>query len=520
MFRSYHKLKESYSTNGFKANPRTGGAFTPPQLATLYQFPSGYDGTGEVIGIIELGGGYNLSDITTYLTSLGITTTPNITSVSVDGAVNNPSDTSGANYEVVLDIEVIVSIVPGATIRVYFAPNTYQGFYNAINRAITDNCNAISISWGAPESSWSSNQLTAYNSLFQTASNNGISVFCAAGDNGSSDGASGNNVDFPGSSPYVISCGGTTLVASGNTITSETVWDNSSSSATGGGVSAFFNKPSYQGNVSLMNQYSKRGVPDVSACADPNTGYLIYINGQTAQIGGTSAVSPLWSALTAIMNQKNASSLGFLQPKLYSSTSGTLRDITTGNNGAFTAQVGYDLCTGLGSPCAALFTYLSTNITTFAPIASYTSSVSSGVVPLTVQFTDTSINSPTSWSWNFGDGGTSTSRNPSYVFRNAGTFTVTLTATNTAGSNTSQQTVNAQSRVTLRPVSNFNGLSVNFRDFSTNSPTSWNWNFGDGTSSNLQNPTHIFSRAGTYTVQLTASNTAGSSLSRQILTLH
>ena len=151
MFRSYHKLKE-----GFNAKPHTGGGFTPPQLATLYNFPTGYDGTGQKIGIIELGGGYNLSDITSYLTSLSITKTPNITAVSVDGAVNNPSDTSGANYEVVLDIEVIVSIVPGATMRVYFAPNTYQGFYNAINQAIIDNCNIISISWGGPESSWSS----------------------------------------------------------------------------------------------------------------------------------------------------------------------------------------------------------------------------------------------------------------------------------------------------------------------------------------------------------------------------
>jgi subtilase family serine protease len=516
MFRNYLKLKESFNTK-----PRTTGAFYPPQIASLYNFPTGYDGLGIRIAIIELGGGYNLSDITTYLTSLGITKTPNITSVSVDGGTNNPSDTSGANYEVVLDIEVIVSIVPGATIRVYFAPNSDQGFYDAINQAITDNCNVISISWGGPESSWSSNQLTAYNALFQTASNNGISVFCAAGDNGSSDGGFGKNVDFPSSSPYVIACGGTTLVASGNTITSETVWNvNSSSSATGGGVSTVFAKPTYQNNVSLMNQYTKRGLPDVSGNADPNTGYLIYINGQTAQIGGTSAVAPLWAALCAIMNQKNGTSLGFLQPKLYSSTSGTLRDITVGNNGAFTAQVGYDLCTGLGSPCANLFTYLSTNVNSFAPIASFTSSVTTGTIPLTVQFTDTSINSPTSWSWNFGDGGTSTARNPSYVFRTAGTFTVTLAATNTVGSNTSQQTVTAQSRVTFPPVSNFNGLSVNFRDFSTNNPTSWNWNFGDGTSSSLQNPTHVYSRAGTYTIQLTARNSAGTSLSRQTLTLH
>ena len=520
MFKSYYKLKENFSVKGFNAKPLTSSAFYPTQLATIYSFPTGYDGTGQKIGIIELGGGYNLSDITSYLTSLGITKTPDITAISVDGAVNDPSDTSGANYEVVLDVEVIVSIVPGATIRVYFAPNSDSGFYNAINRAITDNCNIISISWGAAEVYWSSTQLNAYNALFQTASNNGISVFCAAGDNGSSDGASGNNVDFPSSSPYVVACGGTTLLASGNTITSETVWNNNStSSATGGGVSSFFSKPSYQNSVALMNSYTKRGVPDVCGNANPNTGYFIYISGQTAQIGGTSAVAPLWAALTAIMNQKNASSLGYLQPILYSASFNTLSDITSGNNGGFNAAVGYDLCTGLGSPCSELFTYLSNPVTS-SPISSFTSNVSSGNIPLTVQFSDTSTNSPTSWSWNFGDGGKSTLRNPSHVFSTVGTFTVTLISTNGMGSNTYQQNIIANGRVVVvKPSSKFNTLSVNFRDNSTNSPASWNWNFGDGTSSTLQNPTHIYSKSGTYNVRLTVTNSAGNSVSQQIITL-
>lgn len=519
LFKNYCKVKESFSTKSF--NPRSNNnAFTPPQLASLYNFPTGFDGTGQTIGIIELGGGYNISDITTYLNSLGINKTPDITSVSVDGAVNDPSDTSGANYEVVLDIEVIVSIVPGATIRVYFAPNSYQGFYNAISTAISDNCNIISISWGAPEIYWSNNQLNAYNSLFQTASNNNISIFCASGDNGSGDGESGNNVDFPSSSPYVVACGGTSLVASNNTITSETVWNNNSvSNATGGGVSSFFSKPSYQNNVSLMNQYSKRGVPDVSGNADPNTGYLVYLDGQTVQIGGTSAVSPLWSALTAIVNHQNSNTLGYLQPKLYSSNSNILSDITSGNNGAFTAQIGYDLCTGLGSPCSALFAYLSNQTPSLSPISSFSTNKSSGYFPLTIQFTDLSTNSPTSWNWNFGDGGTSNLRNPSYTFRNSGNFVVTLTVTNSFGSNSSQQTMTIQSKP-VAPVSRFNALSVNFRDNSLNNPTSWNWNFGDGTSSSLQNPTHMYSKAGVYTVTLIVSNSAGRNITRQIISLH
>ena len=519
MFRNYYKIKESFTTKKFK--PRSNsGSFTPPQLASLYNFPTGFDGTGQTIGIIELGGGYNLSDITTYLRSLNIDKNPNIIDVSVNNAVNNPLDTSGANYEVVLDIEIVASIVPGATIRVYFAPNSYQGFYNAINQAVIDNCNIITISWGAPEVSWSSNQLNAYNTLFQTASANNISIFCAAGDNGSTDGAVGNNVDFPSSSPYVVACGGTSLSTSNNTILSETVWNNNSdTSSTGGGVSSFFSKPNYQNNIEFMNQYNKRGVPDVSGNADPNTGYLIYLQGQTIQIGGTSAVSPLWAALTAIVNQKNSNVIGFLQPKIYSSDPNTFSDITVGNNGAFTARIGYDLCTGLGTPCSALFTYLSSQ--PYPPTASFNSNLESGFIPLPIQFTDTSSNSPTSWNWNFGDGtSNSTLKNPTHIYKKVGSFVVTLTAINNNGSNSYQKTITASSRNVLPPSSVFNGLSVNFRDYSTNSPTSWNWNFGDGTSSSLQNPTHVYSKAGTYYVRLIVTNSAGTSSSQQIMTLH
>jgi kumamolisin len=129
-------------------SPQTTTTFTPLQLATLYNFPTGLDGTGQKIGIIELGGGYTISDLKMYFTKLGITGTPNVTAVSVDGAVNNPGDTSGDSVEVILDIEIVMAIVPKANIRVYFAPNTDKGFYDAINKAITDNCGVISISWG------------------------------------------------------------------------------------------------------------------------------------------------------------------------------------------------------------------------------------------------------------------------------------------------------------------------------------------------------------------------------------
>lgn len=363
----------------------TATYFTPLQLATIYNFPTGITGSGQSIAIIELGGGYKASDLTAYFSELKISKPPKVVAIGVDGAINNPSDTSGADDEVTLDIEVAGAVAPGATIVVYFAPNTDKGFYDAINTAIHDTTykpSIISISWGGPEAFWSSSTLSSYNALFQTATNKGINVFCAAGDNGSSDGdGSGKHVDFPGSSPYVISCGGTSLVASGTKITSETVWNNHNGDATGGGISAVFARPSYQSGITFIN--NKRGVPDVSGDADPNTGYVIYLGGQNVVIGGTSAVAPLWSGLTALINSKLGKSVGFLNPILYGSKKDVCRDITVGNNGAYSAKVGWDCCSGWGSPNGQAILALLTPSTTLSnPVITPTIHNTSGQIQL------------------------------------------------------------------------------------------------------------------------------------------
>ena len=150
------------------------------------------------------------------------------------------------------------------------------------------------------------------------------------------------------------------------------------------------------------------------------------------------------------------------------------------------------------------------------PVANFTSNKTSGAAPLAVQFTDTSTNSPTSWAWTFGDGGTSAAKNPSHTYAAAGTYTVSLTATNASGSNTVTKT--GYITVVEKPVANFtanrtNGtapLSVQFTDTSTNGPTSWAWTFGDGGTSAAKNPSHVYADPGTYTVTLTATNAAGS----------
>jgi kumamolisin len=335
-------------------------SYTPVEVAQLYRFPANASAAGQTIGILELGGGFRTADLSAYFQSLG-QKTPKVTAVSVDGAKNSPSDASGADGEVMLDIEVAGAVAPGANIAVYFAPNTDQGFVDGIDAAIHDTANkpsVISISWGSAEANWTQQAMTALDASCQSAAALGITITVAAGDNGSSDGGTGNNVDFPSSSPHVLACGGTKLTGSGSTITDEVVWNEEASNegATGGGVSNVFALPSWQASANVpkpTNSAGGRGVPDVCGNADPATGYTIRVDGQTMVIGGTSAVAPLWAGLIAVANQQNGKTAGLLQPQIYAAKAKNgFRDITSGNNGSFKAGPGWDGCTGLGSPIA------------------------------------------------------------------------------------------------------------------------------------------------------------------------
>jgi len=340
-------------------------SYTPVQVAQLYSFPTAVNGAGQTIGIIELGGGYNPSDITSYFQSLGLTA-PSVTDVSVDGGTNSPTNANSADGEVCLDIEVAGAVAPGANIVMYFAPNTSQGFQDALSQAIHDttyNPAAISISWGGPESSWTSQSTQTFDQIAQEAAALGVTITVAAGDNGSSDGVTdgSNNVDFPASSSNVLACGGTTLVSSNGAITSETVWnDGAQGGATGGGFSTIFAQPTYQSSITGQ---TGRAVPDVAGDADPNSGYNILVDGQQGVVGGTSAVAPLWAGLVALLNQQLNRRVGFLNPVLYAlpEPSNGFNDITQGNNGAYSAGPGWDACTGLGSPIG---TTLATLLTT------------------------------------------------------------------------------------------------------------------------------------------------------------
>ncbi|WP_084455121.1 S53 family peptidase [Novosphingobium rosa] len=341
--------------------PTPPAGFLPTDVAKLYGF-DGVDASGQCIGIIELGGGYTDADNQAAFKAMALAVPP-IVAVGVDGAGNDPSDSSGANGEVALDIQVAGGVAPGAKLAVYFAPNTDQGFVDAITQAVHDQDNGpsvLSISWGSAESGWTQQAIAAMGQAFQDAAQLGVTVCAASGDGLATDGVSDGkaHVDYPASDPFVLGCGGTRITASADAITGETVW-NSNGGGTGGGVSTLFALPDYQARAGVPAASAKsggRGVPDVAGDADPDSGYRIITDGQTGIIGGTSAVAPLWAGIVAGLNAGRKAPLGQIHARLYGDPS-ALRDIISGNNKSgdigFTAARGWDACTGLGSPDGA-----------------------------------------------------------------------------------------------------------------------------------------------------------------------
>lgn len=338
------------------ANP-----WSVPSLCAAYNWPSSLTGGG-IIAIVELGGGWVQSDIDAFFQSIG-QPSPQVTDVSVDGTQNSPNQAVGssndADIEVALDIEVagasyFAATGKPATIRIYWA----QDIAAAVQKAAQDGCDVCSISWGADEAVWGTQQAQGMETAASTATDLGMVVFAAAGDNDSSDGGSTPaNVDVPSSCPHVIGCGGTLKTSS-----QETVWNDNpgqtNGEGTGGGYSTIFPTQSWQIGAPPAPTGTTAGtgrmVPDVAGDADPNSGYEIYVHGQQQVVGGTSAVAPLYAGLFAAFGTK----LGFVTPTLWKSPSAFV-DITSGSNGIYSAGPGPDACSGLGAPIgnqiAALF---------------------------------------------------------------------------------------------------------------------------------------------------------------------
>lgn len=341
-----------------------GGGYDPAEIQSAYDIipleNKGYNGSGQTVALMELDG-YVQSNIS-YFDQYYNLNSPSPTNVLVDGYDGSAND--GEN-EVELDIETINVIAPKANVLVYEGPNNEQGSIDTYQEIASDDlAKSVSISWGISEDSESIDDINSLDTIFQQMAVQGQSVFVASGDNGAYDQNGNLSVDSPADDPYATGVGGTSLNLDGNSYGSESAWsDPTDGSGSGGGISTVFSMPSYQTGTGVLNQYSDgyREVPDVSADADPNTGFSIYSQGSWSQYGGTSAAAPLWAALAAINNQYATANgngvLGQANLTLYKMFNTTqpyqaYHDITSGNNLYYPATTGYDLATGIGTPDA------------------------------------------------------------------------------------------------------------------------------------------------------------------------
>ena len=363
---------------GPHAGSGPGGGYTPSELRTAYDMNtliSSANGSGQTVAIFELDG-YKASDVNAYLSNYGLGSAK-YSNVLVDGATN----TAGAGaIEVELDMEVVSAIAPGANQKIYIGPNSTTGVNDTYNKIVTDNIAKVSSSsWGLCEADSGNSELQALDNIFAQMATQGQALYSAAGDSGAYDcNSSSLAVDSPSGDPHVVGVGGTNLqTGSGGSYVSESVWSNPSDTQRspegaggGGGLSSYFSQPSYQSGPGVNNQYSngKREVPDVSADADPNTGYSVYCTVTASgcssssawiEVGGTSAAAPLWAGLSADLNQYLAANgkptLGGANVALYtlfntSQTYPAYHDVTSGNNLYYPATSNYDLASGIGTP--------------------------------------------------------------------------------------------------------------------------------------------------------------------------
>src|SRR6266852_1821102 len=353
------------------------GGYGPTELRGAYDSnplqQTGVQGSNQTVAGFELDG-YQSSDITQYLQNYNLGT-PNISNVLVDSF--DGSAGQGA-VEVELDIEVVAAMAPKAAQIVYEGPNSTQGINDTYNQIVTDNRAQITtISWGLCEAQSGNAELQTLDTIFSQGAAQGIAMYAASGDSGAYDcNDSSLAVDSPAGDPNITGVGGTNLQLSNGAYSSESVWSNPSDTQRspkgaggGGGISSFFKEASWQTGPGVQNQYSNgnREVPDVSADADPATGYSMYCTAAAAGcpssgwivVGGTSAAAPLWAGSTALINEylqkQQKSRIGFANPVLYGLENAQesfppFHDITSGTNLFYPATTEYDEASGWGSP--------------------------------------------------------------------------------------------------------------------------------------------------------------------------
>lgn len=351
---------------------------------TVYNFIGGQDGSGQTAGIIALGGGYLKADLEAFFG--GPDNVPTIIDVSANGVtVNSPGSDDDGDAEITQDICILGGIAPSATIVVYWATPDPQGMINAVSYAISDSENNPSVL--SNSNGWAEEYLASLDSTtqlpqipmamsalhlyFLEAAQHLISVFTASGDDGWTDGLQDGfwHVDYPASDNLVTGCGGTTLTIAGDgSRQAEAVWNDPAfdpPGVSGGGVSDWFPLPGFQQGIGVPANPNPppptgpnaigptgRGVPDVASHAD---GFNGIPNSVAEVFGGTSAAAPLWAGLITQINQLKGVPTGYLNDVLYGrlAPQGALYDVTSGSDGSYPAAVGWDPCTGWGSPNGA-----------------------------------------------------------------------------------------------------------------------------------------------------------------------
>lgn len=334
---------------------------SPNDLTVLYDNATGYTGAGQTI-VIAGAYAWSNTDINSFDTQWQLPPLPTGSGQVCTGSKKavGCKFNSQNSIEIALDVEYAHGTAPGARILNYMAASTsFSDFARMYNRIVTDNPGHVATtSWGSCEAGTSTATQQTNDNIFANANAIGQTWFAASGDGGSRDCSSILTVDHPANSPHVMGAGGTTPVCSGGMTASnpgcagygfESGWSGS-----GGGISQVFTRPAFQAGCSLPAG-TQRLVPDVALEADPSPGNYVAEGGHWYIVGGTSDAAPQWAGFFAALNQKaGGSGLGNPGARLYGMcSSAAFHDITSGSNGDYSASVGYDMVTGLGSPDAS-----------------------------------------------------------------------------------------------------------------------------------------------------------------------
>ncbi|MFI5399104.1 MAG: protease pro-enzyme activation domain-containing protein [Candidatus Binatia bacterium] len=490
-------------------------ALSPNDLAVFYDNGRTYTGAGQTL-VIAGAYAWSDTDVAAFDSQWGLPALPSGSGQVCTGA----SGSSGCTFntqnsiEISLDVEYAHGTAPGAVVLDYMAASTSSSdFTTMYNRIVTDNPgHVVTTSWGSCEAGTPAATQQTNDSIFANANAIGQTWFAASGDSGSNDCSNTLSVDHPANSPHVMGAGGTTPSCSSGMISSspgcggygsESAWSDS-----GGGISQVFSRPAFQTGCSVPSG-TQRLVPDVALEANPSPGNYVASGGSWHLVGGTSDAAPQWAGLFADLNQRvGGSGLGNPGARLYGLCGSTaLHDITSGSNGAYSAGVGYDMVTGLGSPdaanlLAALGGLMATPTSTATPIVTPTATITPpATATLTVTNTPPLTKTPTA---------TPTAANTPTATPTV-TATAAPTATSTPTTTPTQAATNTPSATPTQTATPTNTLTATATPTATDTPTATPTNTATATPTNSPTRTSTPSPTPTSTSTPSATATATSS---------